>query len=326
MIARFEWSDARSLDEAFSLLEGKSMVKAGGVDLMDRLKEGLDSPSRLVNLRTVPGLDYVKEEAGWLRLGPMVTLTTISEHPLLRSRYPALADAALHAATPHIRNMATVGGNLLQRPRCWYFRSEQFHCLRKGGDRCFAQDGENDYHAIFDNQLCAIVHPSAAACALTALGATLEIRGPKGARQVPLEGFFIRPEEDVTREHRLAADELLTEIRVPVPSSGARSAYTKIGQKESFDWPLAEVAVALESQGGVVKKLSIVLGAAAPVPWRASAAENMLVGKPASAENARAAAATAVQGATPLSNNAYKLPIFEAVVRRTILAAAGQEG
>ncbi len=325
MIARFEWSDARSLDEALSLLEGRSMVKAGGVDLLDRLKEGLDSPSRLVNLRTVPGLDYVKEDGGWLHLGPMVTLTTISEHPLLRSRYTALADAALHAATPHIRNMATLGGNLLQRPRCWYFRSEQFHCLRKGGDRCFAQDGENDYHAIFDNQLCAIVHPSAAACALTALGATLEIRGPKGERQAPLDGFFIRPEKDVTREHRLAADELLTEIRVPAPSTGAHSAYTKIGQKESFDWPLAEVAVALEPQGGVVNRASIVLGAAAPVPSRASAAEALRVGTAVNGENARAAAAAAVHGATPLSNNAYKVPIFEAVIRRTILAAAGQE-
>ncbi len=325
MIARFEWSDARSLDEALSLLEGKSMVKAGGVDLMIRLKEGLDSPSRLVNLRTVPGLDYVKEDGGWLHLGPLVTLTTISEHPLLRSRYTALADAALHAATPHIRNMATLGGNLLQRPRCWYFRSEQFHCLRKGGDRCFAQDGENDYHAIFDNQLCAIVHPSAAACALTALGATLEIRGKKGTREAPLDGFFLRPEQDVTREHSLGEDELLTEIRVPALPDGARTAYKKIFQKESFDWPLAEVAVVLDQRGGTVSKASIVLGAAAPVPWRAEAAEKALAGKAVSIQSAREAAMAAVHGATPLSQNAYKIPIFEAAVRRTILAAAGQE-
>ncbi len=325
MIPRFEWSDARSLDDALSQLHGKVLVKAGGVDLMDRLKEGLDSPTRLVNIRTIPGLDYVREDAGGLRIGPMTTLATIADHPVIRRRYVALADACLHAATPQIRNMATVGGNLLQRPRCWYFRSDQFHCLRKGGDRCFAQDGENESHAIFDNSVCAIVHPAAAACALTALGAKLEIRGKKGTREAVLDGFFVRPEKDVTREHSLAEDELLTEIRIPALPDSARTAYKKIFQKESFDWPLAEVAVVLDQRGGTVNKASIVLGAAAPVPWRADAAEKALAGKAVNAQSAREAAMAAVHGATPLSQNAYKIPIFEAAVRRTILAAAGQE-
>lgn len=324
MIARFEWTDARSVDEAIDQIDDKSVVKAGGIDLMDRLKEGLDTPSRLVNIRTISGLDYVKEESGWLRIGPMVTLATIAEHPVIRQRYTVLGDAALKAATPQIRNMATVGGNLLQRPRCWYFRSDQFHCLRKGGDHCFAQDGENEYHAIFDNQICAIVHPSATACALTALGATVELRSKSGTREVALEELFVRPEKDVTREHVLNPGELLTEIRVPAPSDATRTAYTKLAQKESFDWPLAEVAVVLEFRGGMVSKASIVLGAAAPVPWRATASEKALAGKPLSEQTARAAAAAAVQGATPLSHNAYKIPIFETVVRRTILAA-GQE-
>lgn len=324
MIARFEWTDARSVDEAIDQINDKSVVKAGGIDLMDRLKEGLDTPSRLVNIRTISGLDYVKEESGWLRIGPMVTLATIAEHPVIRQRYTVLGEAALKAATPQIRNMATVGGNLLQRPRCWYFRSDQFRCLRKGGDHCFAQDGENEYHAIFDNQICAIVHPSATACALTALGATVELQGKNGTREVALEELFVRPEKDVTREHVLNPGELLTEIRVPAPSDATRTAYTKLAQKESFDWPLAEVAVVLESRGGMVSKASIVLGAAAPIPWRATAAEKALAGKPLSEQTARAAAAAAVQGATPLSQNAYKIPIFETVVRRTILAA-GQE-
>jgi len=325
VIARFEWSDARSVDDAISQLGGKAAVKAGGIDLMDRLKEGLDSPSRLVNIRTIPNLDYIREDSGWLRVGAMVTLATIADHPLIRRRYTALADAALRAATPQIRNMATVGGNLLQRPRCWYFRSEQFHCLRKGGDRCFAQDGENESHAIFNNSVCAIVHPSATACALTALGAKLEIRGRKGAREASLDDFFLRPEQDVNREHSLADDELLTEIRIPAPSDSVRSAYIKVGQKESFDWPLAEVAIVLDQRGGVVNKASIVLGAAAPVPWRATGAEQVLAGKAVNQQTAREAATAAVYGATPLSQNAYKIPIFEAVVRRTILAAAGQE-
>ena len=324
MIARFEWMNARSIDDAIGQLNGKAIPKAGGIDLMDRLKESLDAPSRLVNIRTIPGLDYVKEESGWLRIGPMVALATIAEHPVIRQRYTVLADAALKAATPQIRNMATVGGNLLQRPRCWYFRSNLFHCLRKGGDRCFALDGENEYHAIFDNEVCAIVHPSAAACALTALGAKVEVKGKDGTREIALDDLFVRPETDVTREHVLNPDQLLTEIRVPAPSDAIRSAYTKVGQKESFDWPLAEVAVVLERRGGVVSKASIVLGAAAPVPWRATAAEKALAGRPLNQQSAREAATAAVQGATPLYQNAYKIPMFEAVVRRTILAA-GQE-
>ena len=324
MIAAFEWTNARSIDDAIGQLNDKAIPKAGGIDLMDRLKEGLDAPSRLVNIRTISGLDYVKQESGWLRIGPTVTLATIAEHPVIRQRYPVLADAALKAATPQIRNMATVGGNLLQRPRCWYFRNEQFHCRRKGGDQCFALDGENDYHAIFDNQICAIVHPSATASALTALRAKVEVKGKNGTREIALDDLFVRPETDVTREHVLNPGELLTEIRVPAPSDATRSAYIKVGQKESFDWPLAEVAVVLETRGGVVSEASIVLGAAAPVPWRATAAEKTLAGKPLNEQSAREAATAAVQGATPLSQNAYKVPMFEAVVRRTILAA-GQE-
>ena len=323
MIA-FEWTNASSIDDAISQLNQKAIPKAGGIDLMDRLKEGLDAPSRLVNIRTISGLDYVKQESGWLRIGPMVTLATIAEHPVIRQRYAVLADAALKAATPQIRNMATVGGNLLQRPRCWYFRNEQFHCRRKGGDECFALNGENEYHAIFDNEICAIVHPSAAACALTALRAQVEVKSKNGTREIALDDLFVRPETDVTREHVLNPGELLTEIRVPAPSDATRSAYSKVGQKESFDWPLVEVAVVLETRAGVVSEASIVLGAAAPVPWRATVAEKTLAGKPLNEQSAREAATAAVQGATPLSQNAYKVPMFEAVVRRTILAA-GQE-
>ncbi len=276
MIARFEWTNARSIDDAVGQLNDKALPKAGGIDLLDRLKEGLDAPSRLVNIRTIPGLDSVKEESGWLRIGPLVTLAQIAEHPVIRKQYTALADAALNAATPQIRNAATVGGNLLQRPRCWYFRSDQFHCLRKGGDTCFAQEGENEFHAIFDNEVCAVVHPSAAACALTALRAKVKVQGKERKREIALDDLFVRPETDVTREHVLNSGELLTEILVPAPSDATRSAYTKVGQKESFDWPMAEVAVVLESRGGVVSKASIVLGAAAPVPWRATGAEKAL--------------------------------------------------
>jgi xanthine dehydrogenase YagS FAD-binding subunit len=229
MIPSFQWQDARTVEDAIAQLGGKAMVKAGGIDVMDRLKEGLDSPAKLVNIRTIPGLDQIREDAQGLHIGPMVTLDRLANDKAVRAGYLALADAAAHAATPHIRNVATVGGNILQRPRCWYFRSEQFHCLRKGGDRCFAQDGENEYHAIFDNELCAIVHPSAVAVALVALDGSIELTGGHGKRQTALEQFFVRPEEDVQRENRIALDELLTAITVPKPPSGSRSAYMKLG-------------------------------------------------------------------------------------------------
>jgi xanthine dehydrogenase YagS FAD-binding subunit len=324
----FEWTNARTIDEAIAQLGGSTaVIKAGGVDLLDRLKEGLETPQRLVNIRNIKGLDRLRDDAKeGLRLGPLVTLASLAADATVRRRYEALADAAGHAATPQIRNMATVGGNLLQRPRCWYYRSEQFHCLKKGGTRCFAIEGENQYHAIFDNRLCAIVHPSGVATALVALGAKLELTGAKGKREVALEEFFVKPEQDVRRENSLAADELVTEIRVPAPTENLRTAYIKQREKESFDWPIAEVAVALRFAGNRCSQASIVLGAAAPVPWRARGAEAALAGKAITPETARAAARAALDGATPLSQNAYKVPIFEVVIRRAILAAAMNGG
>ena len=321
---RFEWADATSVQQALALLDSKdAAIKAGGVDLLDLMKEHLVEPTRLVNIRNIRELDYVKLDGadGSLRLGPLVTLAKLSEDPNVRQKFTALADAAGHAATPQIRNMATLGGNLLQRPRCWYFRSNQFNCRKKGGEVCYAQEGENQYHAIFNNQLCAIVHPSATACALVAMGATLELTGPKEKRTVKLEEFLTLPSTDLHRENQLRPDELITEVRVPALPANARSAYTKQGEKESFDWPIAEVAVVIAHDGGVCRSASVVMGAAAPVPHRAAEAERELVGKRLDATVARAAAAAALKGATPLSLNGYKVPVFETIVSRTILAA-----
>jgi xanthine dehydrogenase YagS FAD-binding subunit len=323
----FAWVDAGGVAEAIAELGPDAVVKAGGVDLMDLLKEGLIAPKRLVNLRTVKGLDRLDDDAAsGLAVGPLVTLARLAAEPVIVSRYRALAEAAGHAATPQIRNMATVGGNLLQRPRCWYFRAASFTCSKKGGSHCPALAGENAYHAIFQNKICAIVHPSSAACALVALGAKLRITGKAGTREVPLETFFVAPEVDVRRENALAAGELITEIRVPAPTKGHTSAYTKQGEKESFDWPIAEVAVALERAEGRVTRASVILGAAAPVPYRAKEAESALAGKSIDDATARAAAKAAVAGATPLAQNGYKVQVFEAIVRRTILRAAGVEG
>lgn len=327
---RFEWVDATRVESALARLQGGAAVKAGGVDLLDLMKERVATPPRVVNVRNVPGLDGVSGDATTgLRLGPLVTLARLAADPLVRGLAPALAEAAGRAATPQVRNVATLGGNLLQRPRCWYFRAdpaEQAPCRKRGGDACFAVEGQHATHAVFGNGTCAIVHPSSTAVPLVALGATVELTGPKGARTLLLEEFFTTPEEDVTRECSIAADELITAVQVApwATSPAVRSAYVKHAEKESFDWPLADVAVVLVlAPGGVCERASVVLGAAAPVPWRAREAEAALVGKRVDEGVARAAARAALAGATPLPGNAYKLPVFEVIVRRALLAAAG---
>jgi xanthine dehydrogenase YagS FAD-binding subunit len=326
-MSRIEWSNATTVGEAIAALDTGAVIKAGGIDLADLMKEHLIAPTRLVNIRKVQGLDRIAEDpkSGDLHVGPLVTLAHLAEEPTVRRRCRALAEAADHAATPHVRNAATLGGNLLQRPRCWYFRSEAFECRRKGGMHCFAIEGENAYHAIFGNASCAIVHPSSAAVALVAHAAKLTIASAKGTREALLESIFVRPETDITREHTLAASELITDVLIPPLPPGGASAYAKLGEKESYDWPIAEVAVVLGRAGGRCTSASIVLGAAAPIPWRAREAEAALVNAPLGEDAARAAATAALRGATPLSQNAYKLPIVETVVRRTILLAMRAE-
>lgn len=319
----FEWADATSLDQAVSLTVKGSAFKAGGLDLVDLMKERLFEPTRLINLRTIPGLDQIKhEDAKGLNVGPLVTLSTLSENEIVRSKYQALAQAAGHAATPQVRNMASLGGNILQRPRCWYFRNESFYCRKKGGEKCFAQDGENQYHAIFHNGLCAIVHPSATATALIALGGSVVITDGKNERTVTLEEFLTPPNVDLHRENSLKEGELVTGVIVPAQPATAKSYYMKQGEKESFDWPIAEVAVVIDRDGEKCKSASVILGAAAPTPLRATKAEEMLKGQTIDEKLAREAAAAAMVDAAPLTNNAYKIPIFKAVIVRAILAAA----
>jgi xanthine dehydrogenase YagS FAD-binding subunit len=321
----FEWSDAGSLADALVQLRApRTVVKAGGVDLLDRLKEGLDEPARIVNLRTIPNLDYLRDDGkNGLALGPLVTLARLAADPLVRSRYPALAEAAAHTATPQVRNMATLGGNLLQRPRCWYFRSLDHPCRKKGGAICFALDGENQFHAVFGNQLCAAPAPSTPATALVALDARVVVRGEKGERELALEQLFTAPEVDVRRETSLAPDELIVEVRLPALAAGTRSAFIKQGARESFDWPIADVAVVLDLNGRQCRRASIVLGAAAPIPWRAKLAEVVLAGQAITPETAAAAGGAAIHGATPLDKNRYKLQVIKTVVARAVLAAAG---
>jgi xanthine dehydrogenase YagS FAD-binding subunit len=301
-----------------------SVVKAGGIDLLDLLKENLLAPGKIVNLFEIPGLDTIVETDRGLRIGSMVTLAKLAVDPLVRQRAGVLADAAAASASPQIRNVASLGGNLLQRPRCWYFRAEEYRCSRKGGDHCFALSGENQYHAIFDNEFCAIVHPSTAATVLVALGARIELTNAQGAtRKVGLEDFFVLPTVDIRRENTLEPHEILTAIELPRLPASTSAVYLKQGEKDSFDWPLADVAVVLDFDADRrCKSAAVILGAAAPVPHRAKAAEAALVGEPIDAGTASRAARAAMEGATPLAKNAYKLPLFETLVRRAVVAAA----
>lgn len=340
---RFEWTSARDLAAALrsgsvtvanamltqSGLPGTNAVilKAGGIDLLDLMKEGLLQPRRIVNLRGVPELGRIVEEPGGaLRIGAMVTLAQLAEHPLVRARYTALAQAAGQSASPQIRHVATIGGNLLQRPRCWYFRSLHHHCLRKGGEACFAFAGENQYHAIFAHKGCAIVHPSTAATALVAFNAKVELVNPQGARRVvALEAFFLAPGKDIARENDLKPGEIMSAVILAPSRPGVRSAHLRQGEQDSFDWPIADVAAVVDMDtDGICRQASVVLGAAAPAPYRARGAEAALTGKRIAEDTARSAANAAIAGAAPLSKNAYKLPVFEALVRRAILSAASQ--
>ncbi len=301
----FEWIDVKSVEQATAQLAQTTepepvLAKAGGIDLLDLMKEGIVTPARLVNLKTIAGLDGIRYDAReGLVLGAMATLARIDADPTIRSRFIALADAAGHAATPQIRNAATIGGNLLQRPRDWYFRHDYFH---SDGVDAFARvrDGENQYHAIFDNATTPLVQASTPATALVAYDASVELVGSDGKpRVVKLADFFLPPQ--------------MTETK---------AAYHKQTERDSYDWPICDVATVLTMAGRTVRGASIVMGWVAPTPRRATESERLLIGQPLTEDLARRAARAAVAGATPLSKNGYKVPVLEAVVRRTIMAAA----
>jgi xanthine dehydrogenase YagS FAD-binding subunit len=317
----FAWIEPEDVASAIAAGSEKgALFKAGGVDVADLLKDRVAEPTALVNLRRVGELDFLREEKDALAIGPLVTLSRLAEDARVIKGARALAQAASLAATPQIRNLATLGGNLAQRPRCAYFRSELFHCRRKGGTECFAMLGENQEHAVFDNDLCAIVHPSGTATALVALGASVKLRGTKGERTLPLEQFFVLPAQDVTRENVLQPGELIVEVRVP---TGRRSEYVKLMQKQTFDWPLADAAAAIDFSGTKVREARVVLGGAAPVPRRAAEVEKALAGRTLDAATAQSAALLATKGATPLDGNKHKLPALQAAVLRSLRAAGG---
>jgi len=321
----FAIADCTTVEAALKEIARGGMVKAGGVDLIDRMKNGTDTPERLVNIRNIAALRGIQQTSDGVMIGALTTLAEIAADSELRRRYTVLADACGHAATPHLRNMATLGGNLLQELQCWYFRSAEFQCLRKGKEFCFAFGGMNQYHAIMDYETCPAVAPSSAAVALLALDATVElVSAARGKRNISIREFYVVPQANPSRFHVMVQDELLTAVYIPAPAAGTRSAYQKYGEKESHDWAIADAGVVLEMEGGVCRRAVVAMGAASPVVRRSKEAEAILAGKPITQETARAAGLAAMAGANPLSMNAYKVQMFPIAIYRTILLAAGQ--
>lgn len=323
-MVNFEYVNARELESVPRLLSNRydeSVVMAGGTDLLDRLKERLIRPKRLVNLKSIPGLDYIENGDG-LRIGALTTIAEVESNRKVQARYKVLAEAARSVATPQLRNMGTIGGNLCQRPRCWYFRGAGFLCLKKGGARCYAATGRNKYHAILGGGPSYIVHPSDMAPALMALGAQLTLLGPEGERQVALADFFQLPAQNLRRENILRPNEIITEIRVPEPQPGTRSIYIKFREKESFDFALSSVAAVLVMDGEVVRRARIVLGGVAPIPWRSREAEKALEGERLTESVARSAADAALVKAQPMRENGYKVPLTKALLRQAVMALA----
>jgi xanthine dehydrogenase YagS FAD-binding subunit len=324
---RFEVITPSDLPGASRLLSQRgSIALAGGIDTVDLLKQEIIEPRALINLKGLGGMDGIQSDAAaGLRIGALVKLHQVADSAQVRERYAAIAEAAGTAATPQIRNLATVAGNLLQRPRCWYFRNPDVDCLKKGGLKCYAAEGLNRYHAILGGGPSYIVHPSNLAPALIAFGAKAKVFGPKGEHEIDLEQFFVLPRTDVLRENVLQPGEIITEIIVPLPLPGTNSVYLEAREKQSFDWPLVSVAAVVANAANRVQTARIVMGAVAPIPWRVPDAEKILAGATLDSAVASHAADIALNGAKPLANNGYKVPIAKALVRRAILQAGGIE-
>jgi xanthine dehydrogenase YagS FAD-binding subunit len=323
MLTRFSYKRAASIKEAVEAASKPgAQVLAGGTDLLGCLRSQIVKAEHLVSLRDIAELKGISATpAGGLRIGALTTLTELAENPKVREGYPALAQAALSAASPQLRNQGTLGGNLCQRPRCWYFRGE-FQCRRKGGDTCFAEVGESQMHCIFGGEGCYFVHPSDTAPALAAFDAKVTIAGRKGRRTIPLASFFLDPKGSMTKENVLAQGEILAEVLLDPPRAGARSTYRKVRERGSFDFALASAAIILSVADGKVSTARIVLGGVAPTPWRAADAEKALAGKALDGAAVAEAAAAAVKGASPFDSNRYKVALVKGMLEDTLLALA----
>jgi len=318
----FEYANPTTVAEAAGLLAprwGQTDILAGGTDLLNLMKGYLHTPRRLVNIKNVKELEGIQKTADGLRIGALVTMHELAANADVRAAYRSLADAAEGIPSPQIRHMGTAGGDLCQRPHCWYYR-QGFGLLATQNGKALVPDGENKYHAIFGGGPAYFVSASSLGPALVSLGARVKLVSAKGSREVPVKSFFLAPKDENTREVALHPDEILTEILVPAGTT--HSATYEVRQKAALDWPLAAAAVALQMRGTVVTGARVVLGHVAPTPWEAPAAGKALVGKTITAATAEAAGKAAVEGAQPLSQNAYKVTLARVAVKRALLEAA----
>jgi len=323
----FTNANARDLQHAVTLVRDarqqgrKASPAGGGSDLLGMIKEQLVSPDVVVNLKSIKGQDQVASESGGLRVGGLITLDALQRHEKVRKQYAVLAEAAESVATPQIRNVGTLAGNVCQRPWCWYFRNG-FPCFKNGGNACYSVAGENQFHAIFGGGPSFIVHPSDTAVALVALDAAFRIATPAADRVVRASEFFMLPFANPAVENTLAPEELLVAFHLPSPKRGTRSAYHKVLDREAWTHAVVSAAVVLDMDGDTCRSARIVLGGVAPVPWRVPQVEELLANKKITPELAERAGAMAVENARPLAKNGYKVPLTQNVVKRTILQVA----
>jgi xanthine dehydrogenase YagS FAD-binding subunit len=319
----FRWAEPQSLEQATALLaagEAKALLMSGGTDLLGRIKEGLEEPDIVIDLTAIPGLSYIKKDKEGVSIGALTTIAEVAADPMIKQDYPGLHQAASLIASPQLRNMGTVGGNLCQRPRCWYFRNSEIICRKKGGSLCYAYRGHNKYHAIFGGGMCFIVYPSDLAPMLIALDARVTIASPRGDRTIPLTDFYALPSKNVRRENILSPDDVVREVRIPLAKKGDRSAYLKLEERETWDFALVSCAVSASLSGKSPSDLKIIMGGVAPVPWRLEKAEAALKGKKLTEALVRSAARAALEEARPLEENGYKKQLVEVAVSRTLLS------
>jgi xanthine dehydrogenase YagS FAD-binding subunit len=321
MLPKFNYVRPSTINEALAVLNDRpALIHGGGTDLMGCFRDGIVRSDTVVSLSAIKEIKGIsKASDGGLRIGALTTVADVASAEPIASSYTALAQAASEVASPQLRNQGTIAGNLCQRPRCWYYRGD-FDCIRKGGEICYAYEGDNRYHCIFGGDVCYIVHPSDTAPALAALGAVCRISGPATSRSVAVESLHVAPTEDPGRETVLDPDEILTEIVLPAPPSGLRSSYRKVRTRGAWDFAIAGVALAIVFDSDTVRSARIFLSGAAPVPWRAKGAEEAIVGTTLDDQSIARAAMATVAGAEPLTHNGYKVPLFEGLMKEQLEA------
>ena len=316
----FEYREAASMEDAVGLLTAyeDAQVISGGIDLLGEMKEGTASPGLLIALAAVPGIAEIRESPDGVTIGGMTTITAIEQHPGVRRRYAALAESAERLATPQIRNVGTLAGNLCQRPRCLYYRNPLTPCLKRGGEICYAHEGYSKYMCVAGGKDCFMVHPSDAAVPLVAFGASITIAGAECDRTVPLEEFFTGPDVDVTRENVLERGDVVQSVFLPEPPAGTRSIFLKAQERVAGGFALASVATVVTLREGVVEAASIVLGGVAPTPLRAREAEASVVGKASTDVVPGEVGALVLPDAQPFEDNLYKVTLVRNLVARSL--------